>query len=127
MLKANKPKIAAGASALACGLFSAAPAFAASTGSFESVVNQMRDTANDTILIVGYAILALLAGIALLILAINIVGLMTGRDNASKERAIGSAIFVVVVLILGVFLPSIVNGIAGMVGGDVSLGSATRG
>lgn len=127
MLEKSKKRIAAGASALACGLFSAAPAFAASTGSFESAVNQIRDTANDTILIVGYGILSLLAAIALVIVAINIVGLAIGRPGATREKAIGSAIFVVGVLILAVFLPSIVNGIAGMVGGDVSLGSATRG
>ena len=127
MLEKSKKRIAAGASALACGLFSAAPAFAASTGSFESAVNQIRDTANDTILIVGYGILSLLAAIALVIMAINIVGLAIGRQGATMEKAIGSAIFLVGVLVLAVFLPSIVNGIAGMVGGDVSLGSATRG
>ncbi len=69
--------------------FSAAPAFAASTGSFESAVNQIRDTANDTILIVGYGILSLLAAIALVIMAINIVGLAIGRQGATREKAIG--------------------------------------
>ena len=81
MLEKSKKRIAAGASALACGLFSAAPAFAASTGSFESAVNQIRDTANDTILIVGYGILSLLAAIALVIIV------KTYRELDSGEAA----------------------------------------
>lgn len=98
-------------------------AFAAS---FDSTVTQVTDTFSSAFTTVGYAILGLVAAVALLVIAKEILPALFSRERPEFTRRLLAAAVVVAVCIIAAFAPAAIDAVSTMAGTGVDLGSVSR-
>lgn len=90
---------------------------------YKQTIKDIAGKANDLMIAIGYGILLLIAAIALIIIAKEVVKAHGSIDRAETKQHIAVCVAVVICCILAGFTPAIVNSITSLAGTGVSLGT----
>lgn len=91
---------------------------------YKSTLKDIATKGSDLFINIGYAILLLVAGIALIVIAKEVVaGLGGAKTSQEKNEHIKVAVVVVVLCVIAGFLPMIINSITAIAGQGVDLGT----
>lgn len=97
------------------------------TSSFGATVTSLAGVVSSNVMIVGYALLTLVAGIAFVLLVKEVLGMYLNGAEIKRNERINKCLIVLGLCIVAAFLPMIVNGIATLAGTGVDLGSVSNG
>lgn len=124
----NKGKMAALAAAAAAALSSApALAFAADGGSsFSTAVTDITGKGSDIITTIAMALLTLVAALAFLLLAKEILPALASREKPEFNRRVTACIVIIVICIIAAFTPTIIDAIVDIAGTNVDLGHVSQ-
>ena len=104
----------------ACAAMAAALAFA---DDFQSTVNNITDKGNSAMQVIGYGLLVLVAGCALVALAKEILPAVFAREPVEFKSHVKVLIVVIVLCVIAGFLPMLIGSFADLAGNGVDLGS----
>lgn len=110
------------APALAALGVAAAPALAFADD-FQSTVNNITDKGNSAMQVIGYGLLVLVAGCALVALAKEILPAVFAREPVEFKSHVKVLIVVIVLCVIAGFLPMLIGSFADLAGNGVDLGS----
>lgn len=100
----------------------AAPALAFADD-FQSTVNNITDKGNSAMQVIGYGLLVLVAGCALVALAKEILPAVFAREPVEFKSHVKVLIVVIVLCVIAGFLPMLIGSFADLAGNGVDLGS----
>lgn len=89
---------------------------------FKQTVNSITDQGNDVLTTVGYALLTLIAALALIAIAKEILPALFAREKPEMSSRVKAGVVVVVVCIIAAFVPTIINSLSTLAGTNVNLG-----
>ena len=97
---------------------------AAAYASFESTIDDITGTGTSILSTIGYGLLVLVGGCALVALAKEILPALFAREKVDFRGRVTALIVVVVVCVIAGFLPTIISAFTDAAGTGVDLGSS---
>lgn len=122
-MKQAKEKIAAAGAALA--VAATCPA-AAAFADYASTINEITGKGAGLLNTIGYALLTLIAALAFLAAAKEILPALFARERPEFSSKVKGAVVIVVICILASFLPLLINSLPELAGQGVNLGTVSQ-